>query len=62
MLNILTKTKHTSGSRSVNPKVFPTILIILDVLASVPYAIQKDLRMTVYWLSAALLTFSVTWL
>lgn len=46
----------------MSPKVFPTVLIVLDVLAAIPYAIQKDLRMTVYWLSAALLTFSVTWL
>ena len=61
-LNTLTKMKHTSGSLSVNPKVFPTILIILDVCAAVPYAMQKDLRMTVYWLSAALLGFSLTWL
>ena len=46
----------------MNPKTFPTVLIILDVSAAIPYMFQKDLRMTVYWLSAALLTFSVTWL
>ena len=46
----------------MSPKLFPTVLIILDVAAAIPYMFQKDLRMTVYWLSAALLTFSVTWL
>lgn len=46
----------------MNPKIFPTVLIILDVLAAIPYMFEKDLRMTVYWLSAGLLTFSVTWL
>jgi hypothetical protein len=46
----------------MNSKIFPTVLIILDVCAAIPYMFQKDLRMTVYWLSAALLTFSVTWM
>ena len=46
----------------MNPKIFPTVLIILDVCAAIPYMAEKDLRMTVYWLSAALLTFSVTWM
>ena len=46
----------------MNPKIFPTVLIILDVCAAIPYMVEKDLRLTVYWLSAALLTFSVTWM
>jgi hypothetical protein len=42
-------------------KVFPTILIILDILASVVYASNGDIRKTVYWLAAAILTITVTY-
>lgn len=43
-------------------KFFPTVLIVLDLLASIPYAAKGDVRMFVYWVAAALLTFSLTWL
>ena len=43
-------------------KVFPTVLIVLDLLASIHYAVKGDVRMFVYWVAAALLTFSLTWL
>lgn len=43
-------------------KFFPTVLIVLDLLASIPYAVKGDVRMFVYWVAAALLTFSLTWL
>lgn len=33
--------------------IFPTVLIALDVCASVPYAVRGNLRMMVYWLAAA---------
>lgn len=46
----------------MNEKIFPTILIILDVLAALPYIAQHNLSMSVYWLAAAVLTLSVTWL
>ncbi len=42
-------------------KVFPTILIILDVLAAVMYVPSSDWRHVVYWLAAAILTFTVTY-
>jgi hypothetical protein len=42
-------------------KLFPT-LIVLDVLSAVPYAVKSDMKMTVYWLAAGLLTYSVTWM
>ena len=41
--------------------IFPTALIALDVAASIPYAFQGNLRMAVYWLSAATLTACVTY-
>jgi hypothetical protein len=43
-------------------KCFPTVLIVLDLLASIPYAVKGDVRMFVYWVAASLLTFSLTWL
>jgi len=44
-------------------KVFPTILIVLDVLAAGGYAYHdlSDWRKIGYWLSAAVLTYCVTW-
>lgn len=43
-------------------KVFPTILMILDFFAAVPYAVKGDVKMFVYWVAAGVLTLSVTWL
>lgn len=42
-------------------QIFPTILITLDVLAAAVYAVQDgDIRKTIYWVSAAILTAAVT--
>lgn len=41
--------------------IFPTVLIALDVCASVPYAARGNLRMAIYWLAAATLTACVTY-
>lgn len=41
--------------------IFPTILIVLDVCAAVPYAFRANLRMMIYWLAAATLTACVTY-
>lgn len=43
-------------------KIFPTVLIILDLLSAIPYIMNHDLRMSVYWIAAGVLTLSVTWL
>lgn len=43
-------------------KFFPTILMVLDFFAAVPYALKGDLRMFVYWVAAGTITLSVTWL
>lgn len=45
----------------MNPKIFPTVLIALDVAAAVVYAAAGDLRRAVYWFAAAVLTASVTY-
>ena len=43
-------------------KVFPTVLIALDILAALAYALDGGyLRKCVYWLSAAALTASITY-
>lgn len=44
----------------MSAKVFPTLLIALDVAAAVVYACHGDWRRTVYWLAAATLTATVT--
>jgi hypothetical protein len=45
---------------TVNPKLLPAVMIVIDVLAAVVYATNKDVRHTIYWLAAAVLTASVT--
>ena len=45
----------------MNEKIFPTILMVLDVAAAAVYAGKGDWRKTVYWLAAAVLTFVVTY-
>ena len=43
-------------------KIFPTILIILDVCAALVYLIHNgDFRHFIYWLAAATLTTTVTY-
>lgn len=44
----------------MNPKVFPSVLIALDVAAALVYATHGDWRRLVYWLAAATLTATVT--
>lgn len=42
-------------------KIFPTLLIILDVCAAIGYIPDGDWRKIIYWLAAAVLTTVVTW-
>lgn len=41
-------------------QIFPTVLIALDVGAAIIYAADADLRRTIYWFAAAVLTACVT--
>lgn len=41
-------------------KIFPLLLIVLDLGAAVVYGIQHDMRKMVYWLAAAVLNIAVT--
>ena len=45
----------------MNPKIFPSVLIVLDVAAAVVYAAAGDWRRTSYWFAAAVLTATVTY-
>jgi hypothetical protein len=42
-------------------KIFPTILIFIDILAALFYVPDRNIRMVIYWLAAATLTYTVTW-
>lgn len=41
-------------------QILPTILITIDILSSIPYFVQGDIRRGIYWLAAAVLTTTVT--
>lgn len=45
----------------MDPRLFPSLLILLDVGAGVVYACHGDIRRMVYWLAAAVLTATVTY-
>jgi hypothetical protein len=42
-------------------KLFPTILIVLDLLSSFVYLLGCDYKKALYWVSAAILTICVTY-
>jgi len=44
-----------------DPRILPTVLIIIDVLAAVGYIPSGDWRRILYWIAAAVLTYTVTW-
>lgn len=41
-------------------KIFPLLLIMLDIGAAVVYGFQNDVRKVIYWLAAAVLNIAVT--
>ena len=45
----------------LDPRFLPTVLIVIDVLAAIGYIPTGDWRRVVYWLTAAALTWTVTW-
>jgi len=45
----------------VSHRVFPTLLIVLDVCAALVYVPTGDWRKVIYWLAAATLTAVITW-
>jgi hypothetical protein len=59
MISMMT-TSHFEEKLMHMTKIFPVILITLDVAAAVVYCWHGDIRHTVYWLAAATLTATVT--
>lgn len=45
----------------MNPKIFPSVLIALDLAAALVYACCGDFRRMTYWTAAAVLTATVTY-
>ena len=41
-------------------RLFPALLITLDIAAAAVYLCHSDIRHTIYWLAAATLTATVT--
>lgn len=46
---------------NLDPRIFPTILMLFDFIAAIPYAVQGDIRHSVYWVAAGVLTLTATW-
>jgi hypothetical protein len=44
----------------MNPKIFPAILIALNICAAVVYFSNGDIKRGVYWVAAATLTYCVS--
>lgn len=42
-------------------RLFPIILMALDLFAAFGYAVARDWRRTIYWVAAAVLTATVTY-
>lgn len=55
-------TQLTRKSCYMDSRIFPGVLIILDVLAAIVYGFDGDIRKIIYWLAAAVLTAAVTFL
>jgi hypothetical protein len=46
---------------NINPKLLPTVLIIIDLLSALCYLPSKDWRHVIYWIAAGTLTAVVTY-
>jgi hypothetical protein len=46
---------------TINPKLLPTLFIIIDLLTAIGYIPSKDWRHVIYWIAAGTLTAVVTY-
>ena len=46
----------------INEKILPTILMTIDFIAAIPYMAKGDIKMTIYWIAAGVLTLALTYL
>jgi hypothetical protein len=44
----------------MNPKIFPIIMMVLNLMAAISYLVKGDIRHTIYWVAACVLTASIT--
>lgn len=44
----------------MSKKIFPLILVALQILAAIPYATHSEYKMALYWVAAAVLNICVT--
>jgi hypothetical protein len=42
-------------------QILPTVLIVIDLAAAVGYIPDGEWKRVIYWVAAAVLTWSVTW-
>ena len=42
-------------------KILPTVLILIDIGVAIGYLPTGEWRRVIYWLAAAILTYTVTW-
>jgi len=45
---------------NISPKLFPTVLIVLQAAACAVYATHGDWRRTIYWVAGAVITAAVS--
>jgi hypothetical protein len=43
------------------PRILPSVMIVLSLLAAFVYFLDGDMRRGIYWISAGVLTASVTY-
>lgn len=43
-------------------KILPTVLMVIDWIAVIPYLIQGNYSLALYWFGCGLVTLAVTWL
>ena len=45
----------------MNPKLLPTVMVVLSLGSSIGYLLVKDYRRAIYWFASAILIASVTY-
>lgn len=43
-------------------KLFPSVIMVLYLLSVIMYSFEGNAKQVLYWVSAFLITFSVTWM
>jgi len=44
----------------MNPKILPTILLVIQVASSIVYFYNGDIRRGIYWIGASILVAAIT--